>query len=47
VAQWPKSKYALLREAIQFTLQNNKPDPRLKEPAAKSPRSKTPRKKKS
>jgi NitT/TauT family transport system ATP-binding protein len=29
VAQWPKSKYALLREAIQSTLQNNRPDPRL------------------
>ena len=29
VAQWPKSKYALLREAIQATLQTNKRDPRL------------------
>jgi NitT/TauT family transport system ATP-binding protein len=29
VAQWPKSQYAVLREAIQFTLQNNVPDPRL------------------
>ena len=29
VAGWPKSKYALLREAIQTTLQNNRPDPRL------------------
>jgi NitT/TauT family transport system ATP-binding protein len=29
VAQWPKSKYAALREAIQATLQSNKPDPRL------------------
>lgn len=29
VAQWPKSKYANLREAIQATLQSNKPDPRL------------------
>jgi NitT/TauT family transport system ATP-binding protein len=29
VAQWPKEKYAVLREAIQFTLQNNRPDPRL------------------
>jgi NitT/TauT family transport system ATP-binding protein len=29
VAQWPKEKYAQLREAIQFTLQNNRPDPRL------------------
>jgi NitT/TauT family transport system ATP-binding protein len=29
VAQWPKDKYAVLREAIQFTLQNNVADPRL------------------
>ena len=29
VAQWPKEKYASLREAIQSTLQSNKPDPRL------------------
>jgi len=29
VAQWPKEKYAILREAIQFTLQNNQADPRL------------------
>jgi NitT/TauT family transport system ATP-binding protein len=29
VAQWPANKYGVLREAIQFTLQNNKPDPRL------------------
>jgi NitT/TauT family transport system ATP-binding protein len=29
VAQWPKPKHALLREAIQSTLQNDKPDPRL------------------
>jgi NitT/TauT family transport system ATP-binding protein len=29
VAQWPKEKYATLREAIQFTLQNNQADPRL------------------
>ena len=29
VAQWPKKKYAALREAIQGTLQSNKPDPRL------------------
>ena len=29
VAGWPKSKYALLREAIQSTLQSNKRDPRL------------------
>ena len=32
VVQWPKSKYGLLREAIQSTLQNNRPDPRLKGP---------------
>jgi len=29
VAQWPKAKYALLREAIQATLQTNKRDSRL------------------
>jgi NitT/TauT family transport system ATP-binding protein len=29
VAHWPKKQYALLREAIQSTLQTNKPDPRL------------------
>jgi len=29
VAAWPKDKYATLREAIQFTLQNNVADPRL------------------
>jgi NitT/TauT family transport system ATP-binding protein len=29
VAQWDKSQYALLREAIQGTLQSNSPDPRL------------------
>ena len=29
VARWPKSKHKLLREAIQSTLQNNRPDPRL------------------
>ena len=29
VAGWPKDKYATLREAIQFTLQNNQADPRL------------------
>jgi hypothetical protein len=32
VSKWPKSKYGLLREAIQATLQSNKPDPRLLEP---------------
>src|SRR5450631_907970 len=44
VAQWPKSKYALLREAIQSTLQNNRPDPRLAQ-TAKAPRKKKPRSK--
>ena len=29
VAQWPKPRHPLLREAIQSTLQNDKPDPRL------------------
>ncbi len=29
VAAWPKSEYLLLREAIQATLQSNRPDPRL------------------
>jgi NitT/TauT family transport system ATP-binding protein len=29
VAQWPKSKYGVLREAIQATLQSNKRDARL------------------
>src|ERR1700750_973807 len=29
VAQWPKARHALLREAIQATLQGNSPDPRL------------------
>jgi NitT/TauT family transport system ATP-binding protein len=29
VAQWPKERYGALREAIQATLQTNKPDPRL------------------
>ncbi len=46
VAQWPKSKYALLREAIQSTLQSNKPDPRLHDPSdlRSSPRKRGPRK---
>jgi NitT/TauT family transport system ATP-binding protein len=35
VARWTKSKYALLREVIQSTLQSNKPDPRLKQIGAK------------
>ena len=29
VKKWPKEKYGQLREAIQSTLQGNKPDPRL------------------
>src|SRR5450631_564185 len=44
VAQWPKSKYALLREAIQSTLQSNRPDARLAQ-TAKAPRKKKPRSK--
>ena len=31
VAQWPKAKYAMLREVIQSTLQSNSPDPRLQQ----------------
>jgi NitT/TauT family transport system ATP-binding protein len=47
VAGWPKSKYGLLREAIQSTLQNNRPDPRLTRVASvrPSPRKRTSRKK--
>ena len=47
VAGWPKSKYGLLREAIQSTLQNNRPDPRLTRGAnvRPSPRKRTPCKK--
>jgi NitT/TauT family transport system ATP-binding protein len=33
VTPWPKSKYGELREAIQSTLLNNRPDPRLDEHA--------------
>ena len=40
VNKWPKTKYALLREAIQATLQSNKPDPRLHDPGAASKRKK-------
>jgi len=29
VSRWPKAEHAILREAIQSTLQNNQPDPRL------------------
>jgi NitT/TauT family transport system ATP-binding protein len=34
VAQWPKARYGMLREAIQATLQANSPDPRLNSPEA-------------
>jgi NitT/TauT family transport system ATP-binding protein len=37
VAQWDKSKYALLREVIQSTLQSNSPDPRLDHSALAAP----------
>ena len=40
VARWPKSKYRLLREIIQSTLQNNRPDPRLKDPKPAAKRKK-------
>jgi NitT/TauT family transport system ATP-binding protein len=36
VNKWPKTKYRLLREAIQATLQSNKPDPRLYDPPTAS-----------
>ena len=39
VAQWPKSKYRVLREAIQATLQSNRRDARLNA-IAKPPRKK-------
>jgi len=29
VAQWPRERYGMLREAIQATLQGNAPDSRL------------------
>jgi NitT/TauT family transport system ATP-binding protein len=47
VAGWPKSKYKLLREAIQSTLQSNRPDPRLMQGAnaRSSPRKRGPGKK--
>jgi NitT/TauT family transport system ATP-binding protein len=47
VADWPKSKYRLLREAIQSTLQSNRPDPRLTQAAnaRSSPRKRGPGKK--
>ena len=47
VAGWPKSKYKLLREAIQSTLQSNRPDPRLRQGAnaRSSPRKRGPGKK--
>ena len=40
VARWPKKKHAILREAIQATLQTNKPDVRLHDSSAKSERRK-------
>jgi NitT/TauT family transport system ATP-binding protein len=40
VALWPKSKYGLLREAIQSTLQSNRRDPRLKDSDTKPRRKK-------
>jgi NitT/TauT family transport system ATP-binding protein len=43
VAQWPKNKYGVLREAIQATLQSNRPDPRLTQNGSK-PARKTKRK---
>ena len=46
VSKWPKTKYAALREAIQATLQSNKPDPRLHDPGSTSTRS-SPRKRRS
>src|SRR5215467_8309704 len=36
VKQWPKTKHKILREAIQSTLQSNRPDPRLKDPETKT-----------
>jgi len=39
VNKWPKTKYAALREAIQATLQSNRPDPRLHDPG-KAPKRK-------
>ena len=40
VAGWTKSKYKLLREVIQSTLQSNRPDPRLKAPKQAAKRKK-------
>ncbi len=40
VAHWPKNKHAVLREAIQATLQTNTPDARLQISAAKPKRKK-------
>jgi NitT/TauT family transport system ATP-binding protein len=39
VKEWPKAKHALLREAIQATLQSNQPDARLHDPGAPELRS--------
>jgi len=35
VKRWPKAKHRILREAIQSTLQSNRPDPRLQNLATK------------
>jgi NitT/TauT family transport system ATP-binding protein len=40
VAQWSKPNYGLLREAIQSTLQSDRPDPRLKDPRTEPKRKK-------
>jgi hypothetical protein len=40
VAQWSKPNYGLLREAIQSTLQSDRPDPRLKDPRTETKRKK-------
>ncbi len=40
VKKWPKTKHSQLREAIQATLQSNKPDPRLHDPSDKPKRGK-------
>jgi NitT/TauT family transport system ATP-binding protein len=46
VKTWPKSKHSLLREAIQATLQSNRPDKRLAQltPPRSSPRKRGPKK---
>ena len=37
VAQWPKERYGILREAIQATLQTNKADARLAQRSCSPP----------